>query len=269
VNSGGGPTLKADVVQFFKDHDTGTNQENKRITERHELYFDLGRKAIKFNKPGPGSKDLATEVKQFFTDLDARTAAENNVDNDLINWRVSLTTNNTTGLTSNGNAFFDDRHTMVQDRMDVNFDCAVLRKITKDKGAKASVPKLNKGMDLLTAAKNFTTARANWDTALVTLNTAITNLRAAQGGSSLESAVTTFLDARRNRNITGTLLNASRFQMRFSAGLVKTPKDTTDMGIKPPKPPKAPKGQKTAPKGENEAADPSSSGQEGNDPDAG
>ena len=263
------PNLKTDVTQFFKDHDAGVNQEDKRITERHELYFDLSRKPIQFTKPGKGSSDLPTAVKQFFTDYDERVAADAAIDADLINWRVSLTTNNTVGLTSNGNQFFDDRHSLVQDRRDVNADCANLRRITKDKASKVSVPKFDKSMDLQTAAKNFTTARANWDTAEVTLTTAISNMRAAQGGSSLESTVTAFLDARHNRAATGILLNAARFQMRFSTGLVKTPKATIDEKNEPPKAPKPPKGQKPAPKGENEAPDDSSSGEEGNDPDAG
>jgi hypothetical protein len=259
-------TLKPDVIQFFHDFDATNNQEHKRITERHELYFDLGRTPIKFTKPTNASKDLATEVKQLFVDIDARTQAEQNVDNDLTNWRVSLTTNDTAGLTSNGNKFFDDRHTLNQDRINVNFDCAVLRGITKDKAVKPVIPKLDKTMDLKTAAKNFTTARANFDTAGVTLDTARDALRAAQGTSSLESATTAFLDARHNRNVTSQLLGAARHQMRFSAGLIKTPKEP---GTTLPKPPKPPAGKKPAPKGENEGADNSSnSGEVGNDPDA-
>jgi hypothetical protein len=265
VNAGGGTTLQADVTQFFKDHDMGVHQERKRISERHQLYFDLARTRIKFTKPTTTATDLASAVKQFFTDYDIRAAARDAVDNDLINWRVSLTTNDTAGLTSNGNKFFDDRHTLIQDRLNVRFDVAVMRKITKHKADKPAIPKLNKSMDLLTAAKNFTTARANWDTAKVTLDTAITNLRAAQGGSSLDSAVIAFLDARHNRHVTGLLLNAARYQMRFSAGLIKSGKEPE---IELPKPPKTPKGKKPANKGENEAADDSSSGQEGSDPDA-
>lgn len=213
--------LPTDVKKFFADRATAEDLADTIHTDRRQLRFDIKPKTGALVKPIKGGTDLNAAVAKYFTDFDARVAADTATDNDYAALKQSVTAQNKAAVTSNANAFFHDRYAFNQARINEAADVFNIKKIISFKGQKIVLIKPSKGNDLTGHTKAFLDARAAWLSDNDALTAARNNMRSAQGTSSLQAAVLTWAQARRTHRVAGIQLGLYRFAMKVDVGLAK------------------------------------------------
>jgi len=115
------------VKLFFHDRDKAATIDGNFEINRVRLRRDVGYVPPTLLKPAK-AQGLSTDAANYIKDFDARSASFNAVAADLAKMRVALAKSDLNGVTSDANAFFVDRHNLVQFHIFEGGDIRALRK---------------------------------------------------------------------------------------------------------------------------------------------
>src|SRR5262249_29156894 len=121
------------VKLFFHDRDKAATIDQNFFINRVRLRRDIGFVPFPLTKP-PRAAGLNTDAANYIKDFDTRSAAFNAVAADLSRIRSAVAKSDVNGVSSNANAFFLDRHTLVQAHLNEGGDIGALRKDLRFRG---------------------------------------------------------------------------------------------------------------------------------------
>jgi hypothetical protein len=178
------------VRQFFKDRDQAANDNQNLADDRVHLRRDIGF----FPTPlfrSPRAQGLSADAAAYIKAFDARAAADAAVNNDIAGMRAGLATSNVAQITSNANAFFNDRHARAQAHADEAAAIGAMRKDLFFKGNSSIHKPGHTGLS--DHVSHYLADRQAWLNAGVLVAADRENLRAALNSSSLQAVAMTFL----------------------------------------------------------------------------
>lgn len=212
-------TLRADVLRFFADRLDAAATRLGKAADRKRMRIDLKFKGPKVQKPTKGTGVIAQDAAQYIASYNAWLGQRDMVQLDIAAMRTAVGNNDVTALTAAVTAFFTDSRARLEKRLQWQQDIRSMKKDVafKPTGKAAPPP----GTTLREHVQEFVNDRISWEAYAGLVDACRNNLAAAVGGggSSIEDAVKSFLDARRSLHVKGVELALDRKAMRKDVGL--------------------------------------------------
>lgn len=207
--------LRDTVRTFFHDRDSAATIDNNFFINRVRLRRDIGFIPFPLTKP-PKAQGLSIDAANYIKDFDARSAAFNAVANDISRLRSSVAASDLTAVTSNANAFFLDRHALVQAHVNEGGDIGAMRKDLRFRGrGNVSRPRHSSLSDNV---RKYLADRQSWLDIGVKVASDRDAIRAGLNSSSLSALVQQFLLDHHQLFLLQKQLGVDRDIMRLQVG---------------------------------------------------